>query len=393
MKTLAEEGNTKAQTVLKVTNDSSKMLSAILIGNNIVNLSASSLATTLAIDILGSVGAGIATGILTILILIFGEISPKTLATLHSTKISLNYAGIIWGLMVLLTPIIFIINRLAMGFLQLLRVNPSQNDSAITEEELRTMVDESHESGMIEQEERTFIHNMFDFSDANAKEIMTPRIDMTMVDVNCSYEELMEVFRQVMFTRIPVYKEHTDNIIGIINMKDLLLLSDSSQFRLENYLRDAYFTYEQKNTAELFEEMRHESMSLAIVLDEYGAVAGLVTLEDLIEELVGEIRDEYDQDEEDDLVQLSAREFLILGSMNLEDLCNILPLGFTSEDYDTIGGYLTGLFDHFPKKGETYVTSAGIILTVDKVDNKRIEKVHLKLPIDFIEDNDNHAIS
>lgn len=377
---MAEEGNERARLVLKVTDDSSKMLSAILIGNNIVNLSASSLATTLAMKLLGSAGAGIATGILTFLILIFGEISPKTLATIHATKISLAYSRMIWMLMVLLTPLIFIINRLSLGFLWLLRVDPNQNEGAITEDELRILVDESHESGAIEVEEREYIHNVFDFSDASAREIMIPRIDMTMVDVNWSYDKLMEIFQEDMFTRIPVYENDTDNIIGLINMKDMILAPNDEQFSIRNYLRKVYFTYEQKNTSELFEEMRRERLSLAVVLDEYGAVAGLVTLEDLLEELVGEIRDEFDGNEEDDLVQLNEREYLVLGSMNLEDLCDELNLNFSSDDYDTIGGYLTGLFDHFPGAGEMYATSEGIILRVEQVEKKRITKVRLKLP-------------
>ena len=363
-----------------MTDDSAKMLSAILIGNNVVNLSASSLATTLAIRLLGSVGAGIATGLLTLLILIFGEISPKTLATLNATKISLAYAKCIWALMVILTPVIFLVNKLSLVFLRLLRVDPNQNEGAITEEELRIMVDASHESGEIEGEEREYIHNIFDFTDATAKEIMIPRIDMTMVNVNWSYEKLVETFKEDMFTRLPVYEGDTDNIIGLINMKDMILAPKNEAFSIRDYLRKVYFTYEQKNTSELFEEMRKERLSLAIVLDEYGAVAGLVTLEDLLEELVGEIRDEFDGNEEDDLIQVSDREYDVLGSMNLEDLCDALHLDFISEDYDTIGGYLTGLFDHFPQEGEVYVTSDGIMLRVEQVDKKRITKVHIKLP-------------
>ncbi len=381
MKNMADEGNKRAALVLQVTEDSSKMLSAILIGNNIVNLSASSLATTLAIRLLGSVGAGIATGILTILILIFGEISPKTMATLKANKMSLRYVKIIHGLMVIFTPVIFVINWLAMAFLKLLRVDPNNNEGAITEEELRTLVDVSHESGVIEGEEREYIHNIFDFTDATAKEIMIPRIDMTVVNVNWSYDKLLEVFQEDMFTRLPVYEEDTDNIIGLINMKDMILAPKDESFSIRDYLRKVYFTYEQKNTSELFEEMRRERLSLAIVLDEYGAVAGMVTLEDLLEELVGEIRDEFDGDEVDDLVPINEREYDVLGSMNLEDLCDELDLDFESEDYDTIGGYLTGLFDHFPEKGEMYVTGDGVILRVEEVDNKRITKVRLKLPI------------
>lgn len=383
MRTLADNGDKRARKVLKVTDDKNKMLSAILIGNNIVNLSASSLATTIAVKMLGSYGAGIATGILTLLILIFGEISPKTMASIRATQFSLRVAGIIWTLMNVLTPVIVVINQLSRIVIRLFRVDPNAKPEALTEEELRTIVDVSHENGVIEQDEKKYIHNLFDFSDATAHEVMIPRIDMTMINVTWSYEKLLEVFQQEMLTRMPVYEGDTDHIIGIINMKDLLLPKKQKSFTIRDYLRDAYFTYEQKNASELFQEMREKSQPMAIVLDEYGAVAGLVTLEDLLEELVGEIRDEYDQDEEDDIVPTDEephQEFDVLGSMNLEDLCNILPLGFESEDYDTIGGYLTGEFDHFPEEGETYVSSAGVIVRVAEVGRNRIEKVHIHFP-------------
>ncbi len=380
IRTLAEEGNARAAKVLQVKEDPAKMLSAILIGNNIVNLSASSLATSVAIQLLGSYGAGLATGILTLLILIFGEIAPKNLATLESVKLSLRYAGVIWVLMVVLTPAIRFINFLAIGFLHSIGVKVDNAGTALTEQELRTMVDVTHESGAIEEEEKDYIHNVFDFSDTMAREVMIPRIDMTMVDVNWSYDKLVETFSKNMFTRIPVYEENTDNIIGIINMKDLLLMERDRPFIMRKFLRKPFFTFEQKNTSELFEEMREGSISMAIVLDEFGAVAGLVTLEDLIEELVGEIRDEFDSYEEDDITQVGEREYEVLGTTNLEDLMEKIPLGFESEDYDTIGGYLTGLFDHFPAIGETYVTGDGAILSVSQASRRRIGKIHIKLP-------------
>ena len=287
MRTLSESGNKRADRVLRVTDDSGKMLSAILIGNNIVNLSASSLATSLAIHYLGNVGAGIATGILTFLILIFGEVTPKTLATIKADSIALAIAGIIDVLMKILTPVIFIINKLSMGLLFLLRINPKDGSQQMTEEELRTIVDVGQETGVIENEERNMIHNLFDFGDAEAKEIMVPRIDMTFVQVDATYQEVLDVFRQDMFTRLPVYEDTTDNVIGIINMKDFLLEQDDETFSVRSMLRDPYFTYEHKNTADLFLEMRKSSISLAIVLDEYGVTAGLITLEDLLEEIVG----------------------------------------------------------------------------------------------------------
>lgn len=389
MRTLSESGNKRADRVLRVTDDSGKMLSAILIGNNIVNLSASSLATSLAIHYLGNVGAGIATGILTFLILIFGEVTPKTLATIKADSIALAIAGIIDVLMKILTPVIFIINKLSMGLLFLLRINPKDGSQQMTEEELRTIVDVGQETGVIENEERNMIHNLFDFGDAEAKEIMVPRIDMTFVQVDATYQEVFDVFRQDMFTRLPVYEDTTDNVIGIINMKDFLLEQDDETFSVRSMLRDPYFTYEHKNTADLFLEMRKSSISLAIVLDEYGVTAGLITLEDLLEEIVGEIRDEYDADEEDDITQISDREFYVLGSANLDDVSDALGYSFESNDYDTIGGYCLGLLGHLPEKNEIIITDDNVLLRIDRMDKNRIERVYIKLP-ETITEKENH---
>ena len=380
LKTMADDGDKKAARVLNVASRPKKMLSAILIGNNIVNLSASSLATTLAIEIFGSVGAGIATGILTLLILIFGEITPKSLATLNSTKLSLLFAPVIAALMWVLTPVIAIVNFLSGLVIRLFGIDPDFKDDTITEEEIRTMIDVSHENGAIEGDERTMIHKVFDFSDACAKEVMIPRIDMTMVDADISYQDLIVVFKEDMFTRIPVCEPDTENIIGIVNMKDFLGLIPSESFNVRDYIRDVYFTFEMKNVSDLFDEMREESATVSIVLDEYGDLAGMITMEDLLEEIVGEIRDEYDEDEEDPIIKINEREYQVLGSMNLEDLCDIIPLGFTSEDYDTIGGYIVGAFDHFPNAGETYVSENGAIIRVLAVEKKRITKFRIKLP-------------
>lgn len=380
LRSMAEEGNKRAKKVLEITDDSGKMLSAILIGNNIVNLSSASLATTLATKIFGSAGAGIATGILTVLVLIFGEISPKTFATIHADKISLAYAGVISGLMKLLTPIIIIINKLALGFLILLRVDASGAQNTMTEDELRTIVDVSHEEGVIETEEREMINNVFDFGDAQAKEIMVPRIDMTFADINSSYYELLEIFREDKYTRLPVYEDSTDNVVGIINMKDLLLYEDKEHFSIRNIMRKPYYTYEHKNTAELLLEMRKSSINIAIVLDEYGATAGLITLEDLLEEIVGEIRDEYDMDEEDPIQKINDLEYMVQGSLNLNTLHDMLDLELVSEDYDSIGGYLIGLLDHLPKVGESITTPEGIFFRVEDMEKNRINKIFMKLP-------------
>ena len=381
LRSLAESGNKRAALALDIVeNKTSKMLSAILIGNNIVNLSASSISTSLAIHLFGNTGAGIATGILTFLILIFGEVTPKTMATIKADSMSLTVAAPIGLLMKILTPVIFIINKLSLGLMFLLHVNIKDAQKKMTEEELRTIVDVSQENGVIEHEERDMIHNLFDFGDAEAKEIMVPRIDMTFVQADATYQEVLDIFRQDMFTRLPVYEDSTDNVIGIINMKDFLLQNDTPEFSVRNLLREPYFTYEHKNTADLFLEMRKSSISLAIVLDEYGVTAGLITLEDLLEEIVGEIRDEYDADEEDDITRISDREFYVLGSANLNDVSEALSLHFTSDDYDTIGGYCLGLLDHLPEKNEIILTDNNILLRIDRMEKNRIERIYIRLP-------------
>lgn len=387
IRTLSEAGNKKADRVLRVTDDSAKMLSAILIGNNIVNLSASSIATTLAISFFGSFGAGIATGILTLLILIFGEVTPKTMATIKAESLSLKIAGIIGFLMFILTPVIFIVNKLSLIVLFLFRVNPNDQSDAMTEEELRTIVDVSQETGIIEDEERDMIHKLFDFGDAEAKEVMVPRIDMTFVHIDSTFKELLEIYKENMFTRFPVYEDTTDNVIGIINMKDLLGIGDPEDFSIRDYMREPSFTYEHKNTADLFIEMRKSSTAMTIVLDEYGSTAGLITLEDLLEEIVGEIRDEYDADEVDDITKINDREFIVLGSANLEDVSNELGLHILSDDYDTIGGYCLEQLDHLPENDEEIVTDDNILIKIKNVDKNRIESVLISLPEQTEEDS------
>ncbi len=379
MRTLAEEGNKRARTVLAITDDSGKMLSAILIGNNIVNLSAASLTTSLAYSFGGSMVA-IASGILTILILLFGEITPKTMATIHSEKMSLIYAPVISVFMKVMTPAIFVINGLSIGVLFLLRVDPNAKNNVMTETELRTIVDVSHEDGVIESDEREMINNVFDLGDARAKDVMVPRVHVTFADVNSTYEELINIFREDKFTRLPVFRDTTDNVVGTINMKDLLLYDNTRGFHIQDILREAYFTYEYKNISELLVEMRKASFNIAIVLDEYGETAGLITLEDILEEIVGEIHDEYDENEEDFIQEIDEREYIVEGSTNLDDLNDRLALDLNSAEYDSLGGFIIERLDRLPEAGDSIHTEDGIHMVVDKLDKNRIELVHLYLP-------------
>ena len=385
IQSLADQGSKRARILLKISEDSGKMLSAILIGNNLVNNAATALTTSLIIQLFGNSAVGIATGVITLLILIFGEISPKTLATIHSEKMALLYAPLIHFLMKIFTPVIFIVNKLSMGVLFLLRVNPDQKVNTMTEPELRTIVDVSHEDGVIESEEKEMIYNVFDMGDAKAKDIMVPRVHVTFADINSTYDELIEIFREDKFTRLPIYEETTDNVVGTINMKDLLLYNynDKKEFHVRDILREAYFTYEYKSISELLVEMRQASINIAIVLDEYGETAGLITLEDLLEEIVGEIHDEYDENEEEFVRQINDREYIIEGSMNLDDLNDSLGLNLSSEDYDSLGGFIIEHLDRLPEQGDELTTDDGIRLVVEALQKNRVESVHLYIPEGF----------
>ena len=376
IRNLADNGDKAAAWVLKARRDQSKMLGAILIGNNVVNLSASSMLTVLVTDVFGSQAVGAATGVLTLLVLLFGEITPKTIATLEAEKNALRFARVICFLMTILTPVIFVVNLLSGGVLRLLGVDPNKPTDSITEDELRTIVEVGHEKGVIESEEKEMINNVFDLGDSVARDIMVPRIDMSFVDVEASYEELMEIFRRDHYTRLPVYEDNTDNVIGIINMKDLILLEDRAAFSVRDYLRQPLFTFESKKLSELMIEMRKTSNNIVIVLDEYGATAGLITLEDILEEIVGDIRDDFDADEEDELKEISKGEYLADGSMNLDDINDRLGLELVSEDFDSLGGFMIDRLEHLPAEGEE-VDTEEVRLVVEKVNKNRIDKVHI----------------
>jgi len=392
IRSLADDGSKRAKTVLKITDNSGKMLSAILIGNNIVNVAAASITTSLAYSLGGSAVA-IANAVITVAILLFGEITPKTTATIHAEKLALIYAPIISIFMKIMTPVIFIINGLSNAVLLLLRIDPNAKNQTMTENELRTIVDVSHEDGVIESDEKEMIYNVFDLGDAKAKDVMVPRVHVTFADVNTTYEELIEIFREDKFTRLPIFEDSTDNVIGTINMKDLLLFDNTKEFHIRDILREAYFTYEYKNISELLVEMREASFNIAIVLDEYGDTAGLITLEDILEEIVGEIHDEYDENEEDFIKEIGEREYMIEGSTNLDDLNDRLDLQLESEDYDSLGGFIIEHLDRLPEEGDSITTEDGLRLVVESLDKNRIESVHAYLPEPSVETEDDASDS
>ena len=378
---LAEEDNKKAKRVEMILDQSSKMLSAILIGNNIVNISASALATTLTISVFGNAYVGLATGILTLLVLVLGEITPKSLASIFSLQLSLAYSGFIWMLMRILTPVIFVVEAIRTGILKLMGVDPNAKGNRITEDELKTLVDVGLEEGAIENDEFEMITNVFSLDDSLAKDIMIPRIDMSFLHVDATYDEVIELYRETSYTRFPIYSETRDTIIGTINVKDLLLYPKDEPFHIRKLLREPHFTFEHKEVGTLLMEMQEGGISLVIVLDEYGATSGMITMEDILEEIVGEIRDEYDKDETDAIIEMKpGREYLIDGSTNLTDVNDTLKIDLESEEYDSIGGYIIEKLDRLPKSGETIQLDNGIKMITELVKRNRVEKVNVFLP-------------
>ena len=376
---LAQEGNRRAQMVIDIIDQPAKMLSAVLIGNNIVNISCSALTTSFTISIWGNKATGIATGVLTLLVLIFGEITPKSTANIHATKMAMAYAPIIKALMTILTPVIYIVDRLAGFFLWLLRIDSQKKEDIFTEEDIRTIVNESQKEGAIESTERKIINNLFDFGDSTAKDIMIPRIDMTLADVNSSYDDIISLFRQTMYTRIPIYENTPDNVIGILNIKDLIVNpANNDTFDIRNIMRKPFFTFEQKNTSDLFRDMQISSTSIAIVLSEYGTTSGMITTEDLLEEIVGEIRDEYDTDEKDALSKINDNTYRVDGSFKLDDLNDELGTSLESEDNDSIGGLIIEKLDSLPKAGDKLIVD-NVWMFVEKASSNRAESVIIKL--------------
>lgn len=379
LRMLVEEGNKKALVLDKVLGNSRKMLSTVLIGNNIVNIAASSIATIFTQRIFSDWFISIGVGVLTLLIIIFGEIIPKTIANMHSEALSLTYAKPIYALMIVLTPIIFILNLFSTFILKIFRVKVNLNSKSITEDELRTIMDVSQEEGIIESEELDIINNVFDFGGTCAKDIMVPKVDITMVPIDITYDELLNIVKEDKFTRMPVYKENTDNVVGIINIKDLLINKvDSNNFDIKELMREPHFTYAPKELNDLLIEMRGNDAGMCIVLDEYGQAEGLITLEDIIEEIIGEIRDEFDEAEEHVVRQIGDNQYIVEGSINLDDFNEQLDTDIDSETYESLGGLIIEQLERLPKKGDT-VTIDNCKLTVIKMDDKRIDSVKVTI--------------
>lgn len=360
----------------KLLKNPTKLLGGILVGNNIANIGASALATSIAMHYWQASGVIIATVVMTILVLIFGEITPKSLAAQNSEKISLKVAGPIRLITFILNPIIVVLIFITNSFIKILGGDPDKQRPFITEEELKTMVSVSHEEGVLEGEEKQMIYNVFEFGDSQAKDVMTPRTDMIVANINSTYSELITIFKEEQFSRMPIFEDTVDNIVGILYIKDLIFFEDEKEeFSIEKHMRAPYFTYEFKSTVDLFADMRAKRAPIAILLDEYGGTAGLVTIEDLVEEIVGDIEDEYD-DDDDKIEVIKEDEFIVDGDTKISMVNEMIGLNIESEDFDSIGGFVTGILGRLPKTGETihYNDTKFIIQSTNK---NRIIKIKI----------------
>lgn len=379
MRHMEEDGVKGAKLVSTLIEDSNRLLTSILIGNNIVNIAATSITTSLFTAMLGAQGVAIATGLMTVLVLIFGEITPKTISANNPEKASLVVAKPIKFFVTILTPIVWIFNIITKVIFKLFGVDDKGVKPFITEEELKTMVNVSHEEGLLEMEEREIINNVFEFGDMQAKEAMVQRLDIVAIDMEDSYEEIIDLFKTEKLSRMPVYEETIDDIIGILNIKDIIFLSDEEieNFDIKKYMREAFFTYEFKKITQLLEEIKKDKSQMAIVVDEYGGTAGLITIEDLVEVIVGDIEDEYDE-EEDEIQVISPNEFLVDGSTKISDVNEILNIELESEEFDSIGGYIIGYIRHIPEENEI-IEMDNIKFNIESVDKNRIKKIRIML--------------
>ena len=374
---MEDEGVKGAKLVGSLIEKSSDLLSSILVGNNIVNIAATSVSTSLFINIFGDGGVAIATAVMTVLVLVFGEITPKTIAANSPEKVAVVVSKPISIIMKITKPIVWVFNLLTGIIFKIMGIDNDGVKPFITEEELKAMVNVSHEEGVLEMEEREIINNVFQFGDMQAKEAMIQRLDMVAIDIEDSYDEIIELFKSEKLSRLPVYQESIDDIVGILNIKDIIFLSDEEieNFDIKDYVREAFFTYEFKKITQLLEEMKKEKTQMAIVVDEYGGTAGLLTIEDLVEVIVGDIDDEYDEEEEE-IVKVSDNEYLVEGSTKISDVNEQIGINFESDEFDSIGGFIIGYLKRIPEENEL-IEVGNVKFSVESIDKNRINKIRI----------------
>jgi gliding motility-associated protein GldE len=371
---LAQEGDSKAKTVDNLLDQPDKLLTTILVGNNLINIAASSIATALAIALFGNKGVGIATGVVTLFILIFGEITPKSFATQNPILASKWVAKYIKIFSYIFAPFIKVLTFITSFIIRAYGGTPQQKKPFVTEEEIKKFVNVGEREGVIEADEKEMINSIFDFDDTIVKEIMIPRIDMICVNIETPIEELIDIIIDMGYSRVPVYNGTVDNIVGIVYAKDLLNLFDKREnVEIKKIMRPAYYVPETKEVDSLLTELRKQKIHMAIILDEYGGTEGLVTIEDLLEEIVGDIQDEYDT-EEKKIEMISEHEVLVDGRVDIDEINEILEVCFPEEGYETISGFILSILGYVPEEGEE-IEFENLKLIVEKTIQRRISKV------------------
>ncbi|MBQ8598996.1 MAG: HlyC/CorC family transporter [Oscillospiraceae bacterium] len=372
MKNAAEEGDKKAKKVLKVADDYDKTLSTILIGNNIVNIASSSLATVLLLKAFPEHGALISTVIMTIVVLIFGEVSPKSMAKTRADKLAPIVAGPIDFLRTLFTPASFLLVKLT----NLLNSKSSvEEQPSVTEEELISIIESIEEEGVLEEAESDLVQSALEFDEIEVQEVLTHRVDMIAMDIDDSWEEQLKLVQSEGISRFPVYEDTIDHIIGVVRAKDLLLAEVSGERDLRKLITPIMFVHSTMSISTLLNDLRRQKMQMAIVTDDYGGTLGLVTMEDCLEELVGEIWDEYDKVEEE-FVDLGNDTYEVSGEMNIYDMFDNLDINTRNleSDYSTLSGWTVEQMEHIPQVGESF-SYENLRVTVKEMDEQRITKL------------------
>ena len=383
---LKEKGDKRAILLDKLLKQPRKLIVTILIGNNIVNVAASVLGALEVYSFMETKGlhnvafvSGITTGVMTFIILMFGEITPKTLAINHAEFLALNFFCFIYICHKILYPLGYVLNKLSTFMIGLFggKIHPKTKE--ITEEEIKMMIDVGEEEGVIEEKERDMLQGVFDLSDKVVREIATPRTDMITLEWPFSVDEAMSLIKKEGHSRIPIFEENIDNIVGIIYAKDILgYIQDEKKEDIKEMFRNPVFIPESKKISELLTMMKRGKTHLAIVVDEYGGTHGLVTFEDIIEEIVGEVHDEYEEFEAPLFKKVDETSYILSGKLDLDKACGELEIEVPQEEeYDTIGGFVLGIFDRIPKENES-ITYMNVVFTVEKMENKRIDRIIAK---------------
>lgn len=374
---MEENGVENSSLVRRLTDDIGKVLTTILIGNNIVNIVTTTIATIFFTDLLGSSGAVVSTIILTLTILIFGEVTPKNIATSSSEKLALKVAKPIKFFDFILKPLSFFLQAITDFLTKIIIGESSQKGDLVTEEDLKTIVDVSEEQGVINDQESEIINNVFEFGDSDVEDIMTARTNMEAIAVDMEDKELKDFLKNCKHSRIPVYGKSIDNIIGILHMKDIVaFIAEDKDLNIEEMVRPAFYVYDNMHIFDLFKSMRGENVSLAIVIDEYGGTSGIVTIEDIVEELVGEIEDEYDTHLET-ILKINDKEYLVNPSIHINDFNDYFDTDIEQIKNDSIGGYLIDNLGRIPKLGDTIEVS-GIKMSVLQIDRYKLEMLKVE---------------